>query len=445
MAGAIGLAGFLERLSWSPERLAREINRLCGEGTVSAKAPYHWLRGTYPRREIPEAVAQVLSQHLKETVDIASVWPRSRPDGTARVAAAPREPGLTPLVQDSCSSARLVQYASETNADDSTLEQLRRELSSISSSCLHVPPSSLVYRAVMLRDRLGRLLQGRQKPAQRRVLLALSAKSCALLAWMSDDLGDGNAAYNQAMAAWDLADLADDNEARRWVRVVQARQSYWSRNFVESAERAVDGTTWPSRDGLDVFLTLMAARSWAAAGLADRALEALREWERAGEGDAVGGRTGLFSLQCDRQRYLAGSTLLTLGEPERALRELTASLEWAGRLPAGQSFYAVDALARVGLMRARLRLDDPDGAREVLEPVFALEPEKLINMVVLTLREAAAELRRDAAGGNGRVTPKNRDEPGRRARTATVHEIADRIDDFLGSVLEVSRPAHLEG
>ncbi|GAA3491228.1 hypothetical protein GCM10018987_53110 [Streptomyces cremeus] len=435
-------------MNWSPERLAREINRLCGDGTVSAKAPYHWLRGTYPRREIPEAVAQVLSQHLKETVDIASVWPQSRPNGAAPVVTAsrePREPGLTPLLKDSCSSARLVQDASETNADDSTLEQLRRELSSISSSYLHVPPSSLVYRAVMLRDRLARLLQGRQKPAQRRVLLSLGAKSCALLAWMSDDLGDGNAAYNQALAAWDLADLADDNEARRWVRVVQSRQSYWSRNFVESAERAVDGTTWPSSDGLDVFLKLMAARSWAAAGFTDRALEALREWEQAGEGDAVGSCIGLFSLQHDRQRYLAGSTLLTLGEPEWALRELTASLDWAGRLPAGQSFYAVDVLARVDLMRARLRLDDLGEAREILEPVFALEPDKLINMVMLTLRNAAAELRRDAAGGNGGSTREKGDESARRNRTAAVHEIADRIDDFLGSVLEVSRLAQLEG
>jgi hypothetical protein len=34
----------------------------------------------------------------------------------------------------------------------------------------------------MLLDRLGRLLQARQKPAQRRTLQPLSARSCALLA-----------------------------------------------------------------------------------------------------------------------------------------------------------------------------------------------------------------------------------------------------------------------
>ncbi|AHH97244.1 hypothetical protein GCM10010174_27400 [Kutzneria viridogrisea] len=391
MAVVTELAEFLDRLSWSPERLAREVNRLCGPGTVSAKAPYHWLRGAYPRRGIPEAVARVLSQHLSEPVEVGSIWP-----GAGVVDTGPAQvPEITPLVKDSCSSAKLVQQVSETNADHTTLEQLNRELSSLTSSYLHVPPGPLVYRAAMLRDRVARLLRGHQKPAQRRELLGLGAKFCTLLAWMSEDLGDGNAAYNHAAAAWDLADLAEDNQARRWVRLAQSRQSYWLRNFVESAQFAVDGMGWHAEDELGVFLKLMAARAWAAAGMQVEARRALYEWSEHPERDLVCG-IGLFSLQRDRQSYLAGHTMLLLGDPAGALRELRSSLELMAVLPVEQRSYSLEVLARIDIVRARARLGDLTGISEVLVPVFGLEPDKMINTISIALRTATAELLREA-------------------------------------------------
>lgn len=429
MAGEAGLADYLDRLNWSPERLAREVNRLCGEGTVSAKAPYHWVRGTYPRRGIPEVVARVLSSHLKETVEIASIWPKSgagpRNSGAHPQPIQPDPEQLpSPLIKDACTSARLVQDASETNADESTLLHLNRELDDISSAYLHMPPRSLVYRAGMLRDRLGRLLQGRQKPAQRRELLALGAKSCVLLAWMSEDLGDTNAAYNQAQSAWELAELAEDAEASRWVRAVQSRQAYWLRNYIESAERATDGLARPGGgDRLRLSLLLLAARAWAGAG-ADRAAgDALDEWRDTAAADAPDerpstpadpdGQPGLLEFGPDRQHYLVGHTLLRLGRPEEALHQLRAALDRAERLPAVARFYGIEPLARADMLRAHLRLGEPERAEAVLEPVFALEPQLLINMLVLTLRDLTLDLLRA-----GREHPRIRD-------------IAERIREFL--------------
>lgn len=427
MTGA-GLAVFLERLNWSPERLAREVNRRCGDGTVSPKAPYHWVRGTYPRRGIPDTVAQILTEHLKETVEIPSIWPRSRatPDSPAleQQAAADLRKAAdeeTPLIKSACASARLVQNVFETNADEAALSRLNGELDDISGSALHVPSRTLIYRAVMLRDRIGRLLQGHQKPAQRRELLSLGAKCCTLLAWMSEDLGEANAAYNQALSAWDLADLADDNVARRWARAVQSRQAYWSRNYVEAAERAADGMTWPAEDGLQIMLVLQSARAWAAAGAPREARAALRTWRdlrdsgteagggagagadgtggmggtggaATGPGAASGTGAGLLDLRRDRQHYLAGHTLLTLDEPEEALRELYASLDWLDRLPPVSRFYALEVMARVDITRAHARLGDLDTAGAVMEPVFGLEQEKLITMVLLVFRNAVTEL-----------------------------------------------------
>ncbi|MBN9741321.1 hypothetical protein DMP23_09400 [Amycolatopsis sp. A1MSW2902] len=69
------LGACLRRLSWSPDRLAREINRRLGSGTISAKAPYHWLRGVTPRDPLPAVVASILSAELGEEIRLANLWP----------------------------------------------------------------------------------------------------------------------------------------------------------------------------------------------------------------------------------------------------------------------------------------------------------------------------------------------------------------------------------
>lgn len=65
----------LGRLGWSPDRLAREINRVCGPGTISNKAPYHWVRGVKPRAPLRSVVAMILSEQLGETIEVADLWP----------------------------------------------------------------------------------------------------------------------------------------------------------------------------------------------------------------------------------------------------------------------------------------------------------------------------------------------------------------------------------
>lgn len=69
------LRSCLARLEWSPERLAREINRVAGADTVSAKAPYGWLKGSVPRGRVPQVAALALSRALGEHVSAASLWP----------------------------------------------------------------------------------------------------------------------------------------------------------------------------------------------------------------------------------------------------------------------------------------------------------------------------------------------------------------------------------
>ncbi|MGH3900737.1 MAG: hypothetical protein ACRDTA_21330 [Pseudonocardiaceae bacterium] len=83
------LSRLLAGLSWSGERLAREICRVLGTGAVHPTAPYKWLKGHRPRRdEVRQATAFVLSQASSQLITVSELWP----------GCAPRESLLVPAV-----------------------------------------------------------------------------------------------------------------------------------------------------------------------------------------------------------------------------------------------------------------------------------------------------------------------------------------------------------
>lgn len=69
------LAHYLNQLGWSAERLAREVNRVQGDGSISEKAPYGWLKGAKPRGMLPAVVAHILSENLAEPISMRDLWP----------------------------------------------------------------------------------------------------------------------------------------------------------------------------------------------------------------------------------------------------------------------------------------------------------------------------------------------------------------------------------
>jgi hypothetical protein len=74
------LSRFLAHLSWSGERLAREICRVLGAGAVHPTAPYKWLKGHQPRRDdVRQAAALVLSQASGQPVAVSELWPGCAP------------------------------------------------------------------------------------------------------------------------------------------------------------------------------------------------------------------------------------------------------------------------------------------------------------------------------------------------------------------------------
>jgi hypothetical protein len=83
------LSQLLACLSWSGERLAREICRVLGTGAVHPTAPYKWLKGHRPRRdEVRQVIAFVLSQASSRLVAVSELWPGCAPHDPRLIPAA---------------------------------------------------------------------------------------------------------------------------------------------------------------------------------------------------------------------------------------------------------------------------------------------------------------------------------------------------------------------
>lgn len=280
-------------------------------------------------------------------------------------------------------SAELTTWAGSSNVTDETLGELTQGLRSLAHAYVFSPPYPLLLRTRKLRNRVSRLLRGRQNPQHTRDLYLLGARSCTLLAWMTGDLGNYLAAGDHASAAWMCAQMADHNGARTWVRATQSKLAYWSGDYVESARLAADGLDYAPVDSASVLLALLQARAHARVGRVSEANDALTRWREMREQvpgpDQVGGVLGLSQAQ---QHYLAGSTYLELRQPVDTLTEATRSIALFEATPTEQRFYGAEILARIDAVRAHLQGGDLDGAAEEIPPILAVDPDQRLDTFV---------------------------------------------------------------
>ncbi len=78
------LSTHLTEAGLAPRTLARELNRLFGEGTLAETAPYYWRdEGGVPRAPLPTLTAYVISRHLGRVVTVTDLWPGRDADADA--------------------------------------------------------------------------------------------------------------------------------------------------------------------------------------------------------------------------------------------------------------------------------------------------------------------------------------------------------------------------
>ena len=149
---------------------------------------------------------------------------------------------------------------------EATLEQLDADVRRLAAAYVHVPPLPMFEEMLRVRDRIYRLLAGRQKPAATARLHLLAGMLCGLLANVSTDLGYRDAAAEQARAAWAYGDIIRQTACGPGPVACKALIEYWSGRpqhavrLVQGAGRFADSAT------ARVRLHSIEARAWSLLG-----------------------------------------------------------------------------------------------------------------------------------------------------------------------------------
>ncbi|QKV81820.1 hypothetical protein HUT10_49460 [Amycolatopsis sp. Hca4] len=339
-------------------------------------------------RDLEQLPAKDLAEYHADTATVAPAGPAPSPARTlVRVDAR----GDEEIGGDALDDAILL---TKTNVDDVQLDDLWADLDFLGGAYTRTAPDSILAQLAVIEERTTALLKGRQRPKQTQDLLLIGAKSSAMMAWIAGDLGRYRLSRELNSAAWLYTQYADDFLARRWVRTSQARVAFWAGHGVESAKLAADGLNYQAGGRLtDAPLILAEARGWSSVQAEGQVLDAIARWTAIEDPDlGAGGEDSFFNITKDRRHYMAGNSLLSVGQAAAALREFTTAREAFEGLSLENRWEAMDPMIRIDTGRAHLRLDDLEGAAAQVEPLLDAGVGKQPDMVRAMLKLMATEL-----------------------------------------------------
>jgi hypothetical protein len=327
-------------------------------------------------------------------------------------------------------SSAHAEWAEASNAGEATLDQLGADVHRIATDYVHVPPLPMFAEMLRVRDRIYRLLAGRQKPAATAHLHLLAGMLCGLLANVSTDLGYRDAAAEQARAAWAYGDIIGHNGLLAWTRGMQSLIEYWSGRPQHAVRLAQSAARYADSATARVRLHSIEARAWSLlgdAGEACRCMGAATDALQSVAGgeylhDEVG---GVFGFADTKSHCYAGATFIHLRQPDAALAAASRAVELYAAGPAAQRSYGAESLARVDTAVAHLLKRRLDGAADSLAPVLAIPA----GLRIAQLADRLADVRVRLAGPEF--------SEAREARA-----LRDQIDNFTGETLaqELDRP-----
>jgi hypothetical protein len=299
-----------------------------------------------------------------------------------------------------------------------TLEQLHDDVILVARQYANTSPPHVYSEAKRVRNRGFELLEWTRRTEQEDDLYLLIGQACGLLASVSFDLGNRDAATEQARSAWIYGRHIGHHGLCAWARGMQALIAYWSGRPLEALRLVREAQEYAPPGTPLVRLRCIEARAWA--HLADltettRAIQAAQDArEHARERDDLhDGIAGEFGFDEARQARCNGSAFLELGATEPAIAETRRAIELLGALPPEQRWFKVEVQAHTDLSATHLLNSELDGAREALVPVFAVPPELRIEGLTQRL---------------GRVRTLLVRSPFRRSQEA--RQLGEQIEDF---------------
>jgi hypothetical protein len=294
--------------------------------------------------------------------------------------------------------SELVTWVEETNVGNGTLDYLDQATRWLAHDCLTTPPIQSHERAAALTERVFRLLQGgRQRIGQTRDLYVIAGKLCAVLSWMSSDLGHLAAAEAHSRNGWILADQADHDGLRALLLCTQSKNAYWGKRYGDAAVHARRGYEYKPPGTARVLLSCQEADALQAMGKVEDAQTALVRAEQAQENiSSPGDLGGIFECGTARHANYSIATYLRADAADRALQQVErAETAWRN----GEEWaYGTWAQVQIGAAIAYLMNRDLEGAAATLRPVLSQPAERRLATLTTRLhREVTPLLTRPAA------------------------------------------------
>ncbi|WP_253838638.1 tetratricopeptide repeat protein [Actinokineospora globicatena] len=325
--------------------------------------------------ELREAAAQIRSgQRESRTAVVPAALTATMPVDTVRAAAG--------------EAVKFARRHGGHGLHGAVLEQLEAEVLRLANEFLEDAPTTVVARCRSTRDELFRLLDQPRWPQQARQLHALAARTCGYLAIAdSDFFGEYAAADDHARSAWQLAELADQDELRSWVRSVQSAIAFWAGHWQTADEFAAEA--------LELAITrssgsrAIAMRARALARLGDVAT--LRRTAEIQVPDlAHTGETGIVLFTDMNLQRCLGGAYLWIGDHDNARAHLEQALDGYERDRAFD--YAVIAVTRLDLAATHLARGELRAAIAVTEPVLTMPDTRRLEGARRRVRHLRSDL-----------------------------------------------------
>lgn len=381
MTAASVLGSCLARLSWPPERLAREINRRCGSGTISSKAPYNWLKGACPRRRLPHIVATILSEQLGEPVAVEALWPQHFPAGSPPLPQGPTLRQPVPPAQDPLTAS--VDWLVTDDAPPPSRHR-GEEVPEAAVGMLTVRIQQLRQlddsaAGGLVLDWALADLQWAQRLAAKYAydaatglqLHRIIAELGQLTAWLTADQGMDALSTSRFLTALGAARAAGDRPLAAYIISCMSYRAAWAGRAEEALRLIRIARKGTAREEMGIGQALLATREARAhASLGDEA-----GCQRALEEAAELSRSGRPSCEPPWAYWLtpavmvadAGRAWLELGRPQRAETHLTRGIDMLrGSQPRNLLLHSAS------LAEARLARCELDGAAQATADALAL-------------------------------------------------------------------------
>ncbi len=333
-----------------------------------------WERGVAsPRPPYPE----LLSRLFQATVEDLGLRPGLPPQPTT---------GRTDdvgLFESTMMIVDRMRRAGSSNVSDTTLDRLERMTVDMVSEYERLGPLVLAPRLIEQRQWVERLFDDRQTLRQRARLHRIAGRLSGLLGSLAVDRGALSTARAYCDEAYQLADLADDDELRAWVRATQALTEYYAGEYTDCLALAMAGLEY-SRGGAQQARLLVQGQARAAGKLGDlhmvqAAIERAQGLARPNPPGTVSPCLALDGYCQARIDGNAATALLSAGDLTGSRRAAFAAL---GPFDAAE-MTGPRSLTRIDIALTYLSEDDPDRAAHLVVEALSISASRPIATVAM--------------------------------------------------------------